>query len=226
MRDTPIILTLLAIVLGVCESIAIYKKWRVVEYFAKPGLMVCLSVALVLGTGLRGAAFWFGLGGFFSLAGDVFMLWRERMFLFGLAIFLLAQIGYLIGFNSPPPPLSMWGMLMAVVIGIGSARVLRRLLAGVHASDQSPLALPVLAYGTVMTLMVLSALLNLYNTGWEALAALCAATGAFLIYLSDIILAWDKFVKPVRNGRLTNVSMYQAGQVLLIAGVMMQFSPA
>jgi len=221
--STSLILVLLAIAFAVLMAVAVYKKWRGAQLVAKPGVMVCLFAALYLATGLRGAAFWFGVGALFSLAGDMCLLWRERMFVFGLAAFLVAYSAYVIGFNSPPAPLSLWSLLLALVLGIGAARVLRRLIAGAHASGQSKLALPVTVFGMVITLMMLSALLTLSNMKWGALGSVCVAAGAFLIYLSDIMLAWDKFVRPIANGRLINISLYQTGQVLLMAGVVMQF---
>jgi hypothetical protein len=50
-----------------------------------------------------------------------------------------------------------------------------------------------------------------------------AAFGAFLFFLSDIILAWNKFVAPINNGRIINIGLYHLGQIALIAGVVMQF---
>jgi uncharacterized membrane protein YhhN len=59
---------------------------------------------------------------------------------------------------------------------------------------------------------------------WNAAAALLAALGAFLFFLSDILLAWDRFVTPVRNGRLFNMILYHLGQLMLITGVLLQFA--
>jgi hypothetical protein len=47
--------------------------------------------------------------------------------------------------------------------------------------------------------------------------------GALLFYISDIILAWHKFVSPIQNGRIYNIGAYHLGQILLIAGVIAQF---
>jgi uncharacterized membrane protein YhhN len=168
---------------------------------------------------------WFGLGVLFSLAGDVLLLWGDRFFLPGLFAFLLTHTFYIIGLNSIPPALSLWSLLLALVLALGSARILRRILAGIHASGRSRLAVPVAIYGLVITLMLLSALLTLSNLQWSAWASLLAAVGAFLICSSDVILAWNKFVKPINRGRLINISLYELGQILLVAGVVLQFSP-
>jgi hypothetical protein len=38
-------------------------------------------------------------------------------------------------------------------------------------------------------------------------------------------LAWNKFVSPIRNGRILNMLSYHVGQIGLIAGVISQFYP-
>jgi hypothetical protein len=52
---------------------------------------------------------------------------------------------------------------------------------------------------------------------------LLVSLGAFLFYISDIILAWNKFVAPIQHGRIYNIAAYHLGQILLIAGVVVQF---
>ena len=71
--------------------------------------------------------------------------------------------------------------------------------------------------------MLLSAMLKLNDLTWNASAALLVSLGAFLFYISDIILAWNKFVSPIQHGRIYNIAAYHLGQILLIAGVVAQF---
>jgi uncharacterized membrane protein YhhN len=47
--------------------------------------------------------------------------------------------------------------------------------------------------------------------------------GAFLFWISDLMLAWNKFVSPLKVGRLAIVAAYHLGQISLIAGVIRQF---
>jgi uncharacterized membrane protein YhhN len=218
------ILPVLAILFAGLESYALWSGKRQLEFIAKPAVMLCLALWLYLTTGWQGAAMWFGLGAVLSLAGDVFLLWLDRFFVFGLAAFLLAHIAYLIGFNTPLQPVTMWSLLLAVIIGMSGVRVMRRLLMGVHASGQSRLAMPVALYGAVITLMLLSALLTLSNVQWSALASAAAALGALFFYASDIVLAWNKFIQSMPHGRMLNIGLYHVGQILLIAGVVLQFS--
>ena len=93
------ILLILAIAFAALEAYATNKGLLKLEFISKPAVMVCLFIWLYLATGLQGAALWFGLGVLFSLVGDTFLLWLDRMFIFGLAAFLLAHICYIIGFK-------------------------------------------------------------------------------------------------------------------------------
>lgn len=215
---------IVALIFAALESLAVAKRWRKLEFVAKPAVMAVLFLYLRSSVGLQGAPLWFGLGIVFSLIGDVLLLWLDRMFLYGLAAFLLAQITYVIGFNLPPSPVSGTGLLLAFIIGLGGARVIRRILSGLAEKGQTHKRIPVAVYGTVISLMLLSAMLKLSDPAWDAGASLLVALGAFLFYLSDIILAWNQFVSPIKNGRILNIATYHLGQILLIAGVVTQFT--
>ena len=212
-----------ALIFAALTALATWKKNRGLEFIAKPAVMVLLLLYLWTSAGLNGALLWFALGMFFSLIGDVLLLWLDRMFLFGLISFLLAQIAYLVGFNSPPSEVSLWGLAMAVIVAMGSARVLRRILSALAEKGNTRMRIPIVVYGLVITLMLLSAMLKLTDPTWGAGASLLVALGAFLFYLSDIVLAWLKFVTPIQNGRVINIGLYHLGQICIAAGVVMQF---
>ncbi len=78
-------------------------------------------------------------------------------------------------------------------------------------------------YRVVISIMLLSAMLKLTDVSWKAGAALLVSVGAFLFYISDMILAWNKFITPIQNGRIYNILSYHLGQIALIAGVVMQY---
>ena len=93
-----------ALVFAALESLALWKKWTRLEYFAKPAVMITLFLWLWTSTGLSGASLWFGLGILLSLTGDVLlMISLDRLFMAGLVAFLLAHVAYLVGFNIPIP---------------------------------------------------------------------------------------------------------------------------
>jgi uncharacterized membrane protein YhhN len=163
------------------------------------------------------------------MAGDVFLMIVDsknpnRWFLPGLVAFLLAHVAYIIALNSPLPDVSpFWSIALAIVLALTAARVLRRIIAGVRQQGQGKLAMPVAVYGTVITLMLLSALLTLYRADWDLSAAGLVGVGAVLFFLSDVLLAWNKFVAPIKNGRLANMITYHLGQLAIVVGAVIQF---
>lgn len=218
------ILLLAAFVFAGLEVLALQKNWFKLEIVAKPAVMVCLFTWLASTVGLEGAALWFGLGILFSLVGDVLlMISLDRFFLMGLSAFLIAHIFYVIGLNTPLPALSAWSAILVILIGWGGAKIIRRILVSVHEKGQGRMRLPIIAYSVVISIMLLSAMIKLNDLTWSANAALLIGLGAFLFYISDIILAWNKFVAPIQHGRIYNIVTYHLGQILMIAGVVVQF---
>ena len=221
---------ILLFLVAALDWVAVAKGWKKVEYFAKPAAMLVLLGLLALACGLSSLPLiCFGLGIFFSLAGDVFLMisyarFSDRWFLPGLAAFLFAHVSYIIGLNTPLQDVApIWSLGLAVILALTAARILRRILAGVRQKSLLRMVRPVGIYGMVITLMLLSALLTLNSSSWKISAAGLVALGAALFYFSDILLAWNKFVNPIKNGRLANMILYHLGQFALVAGVILQF---
>ena len=218
------ILLVAAFIFAGLEALALHRNWAKVEWLAKPAVMVCLLIWLYTSAGLEGALLWFGLGLLFSLAGDVLlMISLDKLFLAGLVTFLFAHVFYVIGFNIPLPAISAWSVILAVLIGWGGAKVIRRILVSVLEKGQGRMRLPIIIYSVVISMMLLSAMVKLNDLSWHAGASILVALGAFLFYLSDIVLAWNKFVSPFNYGRIYNIALYHLGQIMLIAGVIVQY---
>jgi uncharacterized membrane protein YhhN len=225
------ILGLLAVlVVAVLDWIAVYKGWRKVELFAKPATLLALFLCVMLPAWLASAfrslpLILVGVGLLFSLAGDGLLLrLSTRCFLAGMGAFLLAHLAYITALNSPLPDISpLWSLGLAVLLSLVAARLLRRIIGGLRQKKLTRLVLPVAVYGIAITVMLLSALLTLYRTDWSTPAAGLVALGGSLFFLSDVLLAWNKFVSPIRNGRLANMIAYHLGQAALVAGVILQF---
>lgn len=221
----PTLLFTLTILVAFTEWIAVLKGWRRLEYYAKPGVMVFLGLWALERGGATGSLLWFGLGVLLSLTGDVFLLLsnERRWFQFGLGAFLLAHVAYIIGFNSPPPPFSAMTFGVAIMVLFSVLPAIRRILLGVRQKGLRRLLEPVRIYATVISLMLFSALIALFRTDWLSGPAYLVSAGAVLFITSDLVLAWNKFVRPVRRGRLLLIILYHCGQVALIAGAVGQF---
>jgi uncharacterized membrane protein YhhN len=221
---------IIVLAIAVVDWVAVAKGWKKVEYLAKPLTLVALFLVFALvGRFSSLPLIFFGAGILFSLAGDILLMisfnrFSDNWFLIGLVAFLLAHVSYIVGFNLPLPNVSpVWSVGMALVLAISAGRLMKRIVTGLRAKNLNRLASPVVLYGTVITVMLLSALLTFIRVEWSTTASLLVVVGAFLFYLSDIILAWNKFVTPIKNGRVANMITYHIGQIALITGVLIQF---
>jgi uncharacterized membrane protein YhhN len=219
------ILFILALLSALIEWYAVFKGWRRLKYATKPAVMILLSAWLVLNGATRGPLVWFLLGGLLSLTGDVFLLLtnERRWFLFGLGAFLLAHIAYIIGFNNPPPPFNALTLGVAIMVTLSALPLVRRILAGLTKKGLRRLVMPVRVYAAVISLMLFSAMLTLFRTDWLSTPAYLVSLGAVLFLSSDLLLAWNKFVNPIRHGPLLVMVTYHLGQLALLAGAVGQF---
>ncbi len=207
-----------ALIVAITDWVAVATRRKTLEYFAKPGVMLVLLVWLWQASGFSGSLIWFGLGLVFSMAGDIFLMLPRERFIAGLVAFLLAHVAYIIGFNQTPTAFNLAGFVLAVLVALVFLRVYRRIAVGLDSSGQPALKTPVLVYSLVISVMLLSALLTLAADTWQAGAAILISAGALLFFLSDTLLASNKFVTPIRWGRLAVIITYHLGQILITVG--------
>jgi alkenylglycerophosphocholine/alkenylglycerophosphoethanolamine hydrolase len=199
-------------------------RWTTYRWVTKPAALALLIAWFSLVGGWRGPLLWYGLALVFSLVGDVLLMERLNLFVFGLAAFLLAHLAYLVGFNLSLPPLSLPIMVLAAVgaiaVGLLYPLVRRGLM---RQPGGSNLRLPVLVYSLVLTLMMVSAVSTLFRPDWNKNAAILAAAGGLLFFTSDSLLAVGRFVRPIRQGDLLVMVTYHLGQLGLVLGAVFNF---
>jgi uncharacterized membrane protein YhhN len=201
-----------------------WKGWKIRLYIAKPATLLFLIIWTYQVTQWQAGMIWFGIALVFSLLGDIALMLNARYFMVGLASFLLAHLSFLIGFNHLPPPLTLGTILMAVLVGISAARVLRTLKPGILKVPRKKRFLTaVVAYGFTLALMVFSALVTNFRSEWEVLPAALCAGGAILFYISDTLLGYDRFVVRVKHGQSYVHLTYHLGQIGLVTGAMLHF---
>jgi len=215
---------MLALIAALTEAVAVQRNIKRLEFFAKPAVMIFLWIWLYASTGLQGITFWFGIGILMSLLGDMALLGSsDRMFLLGLVAFLLTHVFYLIGFKDEVLNFTAWSTVLILFIYVNGVRLLRRIVSAMQANGKGALSIPVIVYGLVISLMLYAAMATMYDPAWKTSAALLVTVGAILFWISDLILAWNKFVSPLKRGRILNILTYHLGQISLIAGVINQF---
>jgi uncharacterized membrane protein YhhN len=196
-----------AALLAAADWLAVARRSRMLEYFAKPGtLAALLAVALVLHPERSDVRVWFVVALAFSLAGDVFLMLPSDLFVPGLASFLLAHLAYTVGFDLHA------GSAVALVatcllVAAAGAAIGSRVVARVAHGDHPSLVVPVVAYMVVISAMVASAL---------AAGPVVGGVGAVLFYASDALIAWNRFVQPRPWMPLAIIVTYHVGQAALV----------
>jgi uncharacterized membrane protein YhhN len=196
----------LVVVFGALAVIGAETNRRWLMAFAKP--VATASLLLVVGPPpARTVEKLVAIGILFSILGDAFLVAQsERAFMAGTAAFLTAQLLYATAFwelRAPERPIAP----VAAVVVVVSTLLVANLWKGAGALRPA-----VVVYGLAITAMVGTAL-GTVGGPLPPLAALCAATGAVLFYISDATLAWDKFKRPVKHAAILTMGVYWVGQI-------------
>jgi uncharacterized membrane protein YhhN len=141
-----------------------------------------------------------------SWVGDALLLSSaQRVFMGGLAAFLLAHVAYTVAFSvTGPSPL----VSLAALLCFGAAGVvtLRWLWPHLSAADRPP----VVAYILVIVVMCAAA-----TGSSRAVGSLVPAIGAACFMASDVAVARDRFVVQSVVNRLWGLPLYYFAQLLL-----------
>ena len=150
------------------------------------------------------------IGLFFSLGGDLALMFplNRKAFSIGLGLFLTAHIVYSYVFFTIGV-LSNWlviPIVLMLAVGISFYRM--------TSPNLGPMKGPVIAYMIIISGMVIGATSLLSSSVLSTTQAIMILSGALLFYISDIILAANRFWKPWRYNRISLV-FYYGGQTLL-----------
>jgi len=146
----------------------------------------------------------------FSLGGDVALMFKQspRPFMAGLLFFLLAHVAYAVTFTvqGGTHAFDLISAVILLALGIAVFLFLRPGLG----TFQGPVALYIL----VISLMVNRAISTLFSPSYALVQGWLITAGAILFWVSDFILAVDRFHHPLRWNYLLLV-FYYAGQYLI-----------
>lgn len=200
-----------AAIFAVLDWISRARDDQRLEYVAKPATLVALIVvALALDPANSGRRAWFIAALVLSLLGDVLLMLPSDQFVAGLAAFLAGHVCYVVGFWLDPPS-GVAVLLAAVVVVAVVSPVAARIVRGLQESGNRELTGPVVAYVSVISAMVISAI---------ATGNVAAAVGAVSFAVSDTMIAWDRFVRSFRAAPVAIMVTYHAGQALLVASLL------
>ncbi|MBT3982347.1 MAG: lysoplasmalogenase [Bacteriovoracaceae bacterium] len=143
----------------------------------------------------------------FCLFGDLFLLSpKEKIFKMGIASFLIGHLFYMVAFILGQKVFSATWML----VGLAFITVLGKLIwTQLSKSISSDFKIPVIAYISVISLMVISAF-SVVGAG----APKVILMAALLFYFSDIAVARNRFVKEEFVNRLIGLPLYYGAQLV------------
>lgn len=206
-----VLLTCLVILSGVSYLVAIYYNHTTWRMILKPATMVFI-IGIFLFNFPNELTGWFLIMGLiFSIIGDIYLL-HEHRFLQGLISFFIAHVLYIISFATIGLNLNFATLLVAICLLIVAFIYYRLLYTHVFKQGGFSLAIAVALY-----VMVISTML------WEAIATEIPLLiiGASLFYLSDAILAWNKFRTKLTWGEYGVMITYYAAQYLIALSILL-----
>ena len=212
-------IAVVVLALGAIVGAELGGDWWWLHYLCKPLTMVAI-ISTVAQAGAAAARYrtLVLVGMLCSLAGDVFLMLPQDLFVPGLLAFLVAHLFYIAAFFPGATPRGrLLAILGYVIVAAGSVTLL---LPKVPAALQ----IPVVAYGFVLVVMAgLAAARASTMRRDPALAAptRMAALGAFLFVISDNVLAWDRFGHDVPVAMLLILATYFGAQWCIARSVVL-----
>jgi uncharacterized membrane protein YhhN len=178
-------------------------------------LILIAVIAYIMGIGDRTYILLVLLGIVFCFGGDVALMFQPKSaFLAGLISFLIGHVVYAGVFTYYNQSWVQNYLVAGVLIVLGA------LFYAYLYSGLTGMKVPVLVYLVVISFMLNSAVTAFYSEFFNVFQAAAVAIGAGLFYISDIILAINRFKKPLRYNRFS-LAFYYSGQFLIAASTVM-----
>ena len=208
-------------VIGVFAGILLHEKW--LDYVFKPLIMISIGGYFIScfenidkkTMGLAVSAF------LFSLFGDSFLMFPD-FFIPGLASFLIAQVFYIFLFDhtikiSGEKPFLRKNYFWLTGYFIYGFSIYFLLF------GKLDFVLKIAVFLYMLALLGMSVMaLNRYKTV-SSVSFMLVFYGSLLFVVSDSLIALDKFLSPIPNGRIFVMSTYIAAQYLMMRGILKQF---
>ena len=185
-------------------------------YLFKPLALLCLMLALGLSHDREIAVTWpvifVGAALFFSWCGDIFLMLPKDRFVLGLASFAVAHACYIAAFSAGR---SFWAepWVLAIVAVYGVWMVSRLWPFLGH------LRVPVIVYALLIVGMLDQAWVSFVVAPSGQTIALALGATAFVV--SDSILAWNRFLRPVAYAQGLILSTYYMAQGLIVGALLL-----
>jgi uncharacterized membrane protein YhhN len=189
------------------------RKWI---FYAKPFIMPVLVAYYLLNTQPAHPIIIIAM--LCAFLGDFFLMWYEKRtyFLSGLLSFFVMQILYIAFINNN----QLAGSILSVpnIIMACMYLLLGTIIFSLLVKHLSNLMIPVIFYILLLLSVSYFCFLNVMEHKTEI--AFVQYAGSLLFLISDTLLAFDSFRKPIRFGGIYIMISYIVAQLFLLAGFM------
>jgi len=150
----------------------------------------------------------------FCLMGDVCLaLPQKKAFTGGLVAFLVGHVFYIFSFLSLTSIFHWISTGVFIIFGV-SAFIFLWLRPHLKS-----MLIPVLLYILVITVMASGAWTVLWKSSFQISGRALILAGSLCFYVSDVLVARNKFIKEEYRNRLLGLPLYYAGQFMLVFSI-------
>lgn len=206
----------LALVLLIGLLYAAKKESVAGTLMTKPLLSLLFIAVVLIVPQINPKYFCFILAGLiFCMLGDIFLIFvnSKKLFMAGLASFLIGHIFYGIAFFTISIP-GVLTLVVAIVVITVSSTIFVKLLPYL-----GKMTIPVIAYVVIITIMVIGAATLMGDKQLGSIGRSLAFCGAILFYCSDMFVARQRFVRKDFINRLIGLPLYYVGQFMIAYSV-------
>ncbi len=207
MRNPGPLLLRLGLLTAALYLVAHLLGWTGLALICKPLPVVCL-LGFLIPPRTRDAAL-IATGLLLSAIGDLLLEASPTLFLPGLVAFLLAHVCYVIAFFGRTRALHLARLGLVAAFSWGMFSLLEPHLGAMR--------LPVIAYVVVISAMLWRAAAQIGEDRTGNLRPILAIVGASMFAISDVMVAWHRFVDPEAALKLPLMLLYWAGQLGITA---------
>ena len=200
-------LFLIFILVSFLDVVGIFIENSALQTICKPLIVPALIAWYISKTNAINK--WYVLALVFSFIGDVLLLDKINLFIFGIAAFLITQVIYIFIFSKRLGKASWQKKITSLVPFL----LFYSVLISVLAPNLNELLVPVMVYGIAISVFGTVALLNyLYDKNKNTLLLL---QGALLFIVSDSMIALNKFHEEQSFYPVTIMLTYILAQYLI-----------
>ena len=231
MTTEVLVLTFGVIVIFVLDWLAVGFSWIRIERVTKPlaMILVILWTMAAAGWSMQSMLVLLMLAQLFGLAGDILLMLPSRWFLMGLGAFLVGHLLYisLLVWNiflavqvNGSSELSLWWVLLILIIWAAVLFSFYRFIAPKSPRLSMPqlLWVPIQIYGWILSGVLILSILAVICAPTVSASLIFLPVGAFLFYISDSLLAYDRFKRKMPKVRIWVMMTYHIAQFSLAWG--------